>query len=103
MRKYAHIDANQPSIILALVEMGATVQSLAALGNGAPDLLAGYDGMNFALEVKNPHALRGKKQRLELTPDEKRWHAAWKGQINVVTSPEEAVQLVLHLRKAARG
>lgn len=103
MRKYAHVDANHKDVSAGLEKMGASVLSMAPLGNGAPDLLAGYDGMNFALEVKNPKAARGKKQGLALTDDEKRFHEQWKGQVHVVTSPEEAVQLVLKLRKDARG
>jgi hypothetical protein len=41
MRRAAKIDANQPQIVEALRKAGATVHSLAAVGNGIPDLLVG--------------------------------------------------------------
>lgn len=45
-------DANQGSIILALRRCGATVLDLSSVGDGCPDLLIGYHGMDRLLEVK---------------------------------------------------
>jgi hypothetical protein len=46
-------DANQHEIVDALQDVGAFVQSLADVGNGVPDLLVGFRGMWFVLEVKS--------------------------------------------------
>jgi len=95
MRRRAHVDANQDDILRALRSAGITARSLAAMGKGIPDILAGFRGVNVLLEVKNPAAARGTAQALELTVDEKDFHETWAGQVRVVTSPEEAVQAVV--------
>ena len=54
MAKWAESrDGNEKEIIKALVKAGATVQKMTG-GNGRPDLLVGYRGQDFKLEVKNP-------------------------------------------------
>lgn len=92
MRRRAKIDENQPEIVAALRAVpGLTVQSLAAVGHGIPDLLVGYAGRNYLLEVKNP-LLVPSKQRL--TDDERDWHAAWTGQVCTVRTAGEALRAV---------
>ena len=72
----ARIDANHEQVVLALRTAGATVQSLAAVGKGVPDLLVGFQGKTLLMEVKD-----GKKTPSErrLTEDQIRWHGAWNG------------------------
>ena len=94
MRRAANIDGNQPEIVAALRKAGATVQTLAAQGKGVPDLLIGFGGRNILAECKDPNALRGRAQALQLTPDEARWHDAWLGQVTIITSVEEALALL---------
>lgn len=53
MRARPRIDANQPDIVKALRKMGAFVQSLAAVGDGCPDLLVGFRGKTYLIEVKD--------------------------------------------------
>jgi hypothetical protein len=53
MRRAAKVDANQTEIVQALRQIGAVVQSLAAVGNGCPDLLVGYRNRLFLLELKD--------------------------------------------------
>jgi hypothetical protein len=76
MRRAAKIDANQTPVVLALQAAGATVQSLAAVGQGVPDLLVGFQGKTLLMEVKDgqkpPSARR-------LTEDQLKWHGAWRG------------------------
>ena len=48
----AKIDANQEAVVLALRSAGATVQSLAGVGKGTPDLLVGYKGQTLHLKLK---------------------------------------------------
>ena len=95
MRRAAHIDANQPAIVQALLEAGYTVQSLAGVGCGCPDLVVGARRLNVLLEVKNPDKLAG---NAEMDDGQIGWHKRWKGQVCVVHTPEEALRLVeLHL------
>lgn len=85
------IDANQPSIVKSLRQIGATVQSLASVGSGCPDLLVGYRGQNHLFEVKDWKQPPSKRK---LTPDEKKWHQTWNGQVHVVETFDEALKII---------
>ena len=89
MRRAARTDANQTAIVEALRKCGASVQSLAAVGKGVPDLLVGLRSRNYLLEVKDgskPPSAR------KLTPDQEQWHLKWAGQVLTVTSAEDALK-----------
>lgn len=87
MRRAARVDANQAAIVQALRCVGASVQSLAATGQGVPDLLVGRRGANYLLEVKaGPKAKK--------TPAQEEWHARWAGEVLTVRSVEEALRAV---------
>jgi hypothetical protein len=81
MRRAAKIDRNQPELVKALRMIGATVQSMAGIGEGCPDLLVGWQGRNVVLEVKDPLQPPSKRK---LTTDEREWHLRWNGQKAVV-------------------
>ena len=91
MRRAAKVDANQAEIVKALRKIGATVQSLAQIGSGCPDLLCGYRGLNLLLEVKD-----GQKapSRRRLNSEQELWAKYWEGQVSVVESPEEAIAVL---------
>ncbi|MFZ2488967.1 MAG: hypothetical protein WAZ19_12715 [Anaerolineae bacterium] len=91
MRKIARVDANQREIVSTLRAVGATVESLATIGHGLPDLLVGFRAQNYLLEVKDG-AKRASAQRL--TSDEAVWHETWRGQVQVVTSAWEALEVI---------
>jgi hypothetical protein len=80
------IDSNHHDIVEALRAIGATVQSLATIGKGCPDILVGYQGRNYAIEIKT---LSGR-----LTQDEVEWISKWDGHVRVIRSAEEAVKIV---------
>jgi hypothetical protein len=84
--KAAKIDVNQPEIVDALRKAGASVESLARLGKKIPDLLVGFRGKNYLLEVKQP----GKG----LSEGQAEWAAVWRGQSEKVESIKEAFQAV---------
>jgi hypothetical protein len=67
------------------------VQSLAAIGDGCPDLLVAKHGKVLLVEVKDG-ARRPSERRL--TEDEVRWHAAWRAHLAVVVveSAEQALE-----------
>ena len=76
MRRAAKVDANQEQIVETLRAVGATVQTLAAVGKGVPDLLVGYQGKTLLLEVKDG---RRPPSERRLTEDQLVWHGAWRG------------------------
>ena len=80
---------NQATIVEALRAVGATVVSLAPIGKGVPDLLVGFGGGTYLLEVKN-RAGRG----LRLTDDQARWHTGWRGHVAVVSTVAEALGVI---------
>lgn len=89
MRRAAKVDANQAHIVGALIRCGATVQSLAAVGKGVPDLLVGHRGRTLLMEVKDGAKVPSARK---LTEDQAGWHAAWNGRpVVVVESAEQAL------------
>ena len=80
------VDTNHGEIVKALRAVGASVQSLAPLGKGCPDLLVGFRGVNYVLEVKY-----GKGKRNDGQVD---WHTAWRGRVATVSSVDEALAAV---------
>lgn len=91
MRRAARIDENQPEIVQALEAIGCTVDSLAAVGGGVPDLLVGYHGFNLLIEVKNPDK---RPSQRKLTPAQIEWHGAWAGQKSVIETVDQAIAYV---------
>lgn len=90
------VDANQAEIIDALLAQGASVQVLAAVGGGCPDLLVGYCGQDFLLEVKDG-AKEPRKRRLR--PNQAEWHSTWKGRRpRTVESPAQALLAIGAIR-----
>lgn len=90
-RRAAKVDANQPAIVAALRQAGASVAPLHMVGSGFPDLAVGYRGVNHLLEVKDgakPPSAR------KLTPDETEWHATWRGSVRIVSSVPEALAVL---------
>jgi len=91
MRRAAKVDTNQADIVAALRKIGASVQPLHSVGQGCPDLLVGWRGMNTILEIKD-----GKKppSARKLTDDQVIWHEGWRGQVAVVETIEQAILAV---------
>ena len=84
MPKYgASVDLNQQEIIDALRQIGCEVVAIRT----PVDLLIGYRGHNFLIEVKRP----GQKPRTQTQRD---FLKNWKGQVRICSSPEEAIVLV---------
>ena len=100
MRRAAAVDRNQAEIVAALRKVGATVQPLHATGQGCPDLLAGFQGANFLLEVKDWTKPPSKRA---LTPDQVEWHGGWKGQVAIVETVDAALIAIGAIRIHSRG
>ena len=91
MKKYGRKDANQDDLVDALEKAGCSVQSLANMGYGCPDLLVGRAGVNYLLEVKDGSQ---PPSRRKLTSDQFTWTVAWNGQVDVVKDTTEALRAV---------
>lgn len=81
------MDSNQSDIIDALRLCGASVQPLHTIGQGCPDLLVGFRGRNFLLELK-----AGRKSTL--TSDQEKWFDKWHGDVFVVRDAHEAMRVI---------
>jgi hypothetical protein len=88
MRLRARVDRNQAEIVEALEQVNATVLHLHQVGKGCPDILVGYRGRNYLIEIKAPG------HGTDLTEDELAFHISWSGQVDVATSPEEALRVI---------
>ena len=91
MRKAAKTDANHSQVVNALRQIGASVQSLATTGKGCPDLLVGYHGINYLMEVKDGDKVLSKQK---LTIDQEHWHSLWRGSVHIVKSVNEALKIL---------
>lgn len=93
MRQDARKDANQDQIIADLrrSHIGASVAVTHQLGGGFVDIVVGFRGANFLIEIKDgskpPSARR-------LTPDEKDFHMGWQGQIDVANSLDDVLRII---------
>lgn len=92
MRRAARVDENQQSIVKALMKVGCSVQSLAAIGAGVPDLLVGFRRSTYLLEIKDGSKSPSKRK---LTEPQKRWHLGWNGRpVDVVTDVDDALRVI---------
>ena len=96
MRRVAKKDDNHPEIVQALRQIGCTVQDLAVVGDGCPDLLVGYRGRNFVLEVKDGEKVPSARK---LTPEQVVWHHDWRGDARVVETVEQAIRAVTEVKR----
>jgi hypothetical protein len=80
-------DENEKEIVAALESIGCTVYQL----DQPVDLLVGRGATNVLMEIKNPAKPRADRQ---LTPNQRRFFASWKGQVCKVETVEEAIEVV---------
>ena len=91
MRRAARTDRNHAEIVAAFRLFGCSVQSLAAVGAGVPDLLVGWRGKNLLIEVKDGQ--KTKSQR-KLTPAQVKFHWKWYGLISVVECADDVRKIL---------
>ena len=88
----AKIDANHEQVVSALRAAGASVQSLAGVGKGVPDLLVGFQGKTLLMEIKDGRKTPSERR---LTEDQVRWHGAWRGgPLAVVDGVDAALRML---------
>lgn len=89
------VDANQKEIVAVWRKLGASVLMLHMVGHGCGDVLVGLNGINILVEIKDGSQV---PSRQKLTPDEVEFHSSWKGQICVIRSIEDAIDLINCMR-----
>lgn len=75
--------------------LGCSVQHLHTVGKGCPDILIGYRGLNLLVEIKDGSLSPSAKK---LTLDEQGWHDNWLGQVCIVDSIFNAINLVEEIK-----
>ena len=74
-------DANEPEIVEALRAVGASVLLIDDI-----DLIVGFRGVNYLLEVKTATGKLNKKQE--------KFFRGWVGQVNIVRTVDQALALI---------
>jgi Holliday junction resolvase len=94
--KAKRTDANQTEIVQAFRDIGCSVFILSAVGKGCPDILVGYRKFNFLFEIKD-----GKKSKSarKLTECEDKFIEAWKGQVAIINSVDDAIHFITRVNK----
>ena len=91
VRRKAQVDDSQAEIVEGLRKAGVAVAVTSSAGQGFPDIVTGFRGQNYLIEIKD-----GKKppSKRKLTPDQVSFHNQWKGQIAVAKSLTEAFKII---------
>jgi hypothetical protein len=99
-RKYPAVDKNQAEIVRELEKMSQmnrdlgdpsnaiSIVNLSRVGSGVPDLLIGYRGWNYLIEIKNP---KQPERFRKLTPEQEKFHNDYCGHATVAETVEEIV------------
>jgi Holliday junction resolvase len=93
-RPVGHKDSCHDAVVKELRQVGCTVMETHALGDGAPDLVVGYQGVTALVELKNGaryhQTQREKRERLSQQAE---YLAAWRGgPAFVATSTEDVLR-----------
>ena len=89
------VDSNQRAIVEQLRAAGATVVSLAAVGQDCPDLLVGFRRRTYLMEVKRPLGPLGGRSSSRRSDGQRAFALAWRGgPVVTVRSPAEALAAI---------
>lgn len=94
-RRCGRVDKNQARIVSTVRQMGASVYSLADVGNGVPDVLVGIFGISEVWEIKSETG--------KLTEDQVRFHNEFKGSVRIIRSSADAIRRIQELGQMGRG
>jgi len=91
-RRRVSRDRNQQQIVDALRAVGAFVYDAAHIGGGFPDLIVGFRGMVYLMEIKNPKSWYGK---LGMSESQKKFRDAWHdAPISLVENANDALFVI---------
>jgi len=86
-------DRNHAEIINALRKIpNLSVFSTHEVGKGFPDIVIGYKGINYLIEIKDGNKPPSARK---LTDAEVKFHNDWRGQIKIVNNLDEVLNLLL--------
>ena len=91
MRRRPRVDANQQEIVKALRKAGVGVLLLSAEGSGCPDILCATAERSWLMEIKTG--------RGSLTLDQGKFFASWPGEIQLVSSVDDALATIRRRKK----
>ena len=94
MRYARRVDTNQAEIVQALRQIGAHVRDTSQVGDGFPDLVVSWRGVNILVEIKwlRPTSEGGRHGESE---GQRIARETWPGPWIVVTSPMDAVEQLI--------
>jgi len=92
------VDDNQTDIVKTFRSIGFSVLILSDVGKGCPDILVGFRGVNYLVEIKDG-AKSPSKQRLTSHEDE--FHQSWRGQVIIIRSINEVLKFVSTITRPA--
>lgn len=92
-------DSNESQIVAALLAIGASVELL----DEPCDLVVGYRGKNFLLEVKLPLGPKGGNSHSRLNDKQKDFFHTWRGQRCVVRNSSDALLAIGATRMTEEG
>lgn len=96
----AHIDDSQKLLVPFLRAHGASFQSTATLGRGAPDGVLGYCGSDCWVEFKTDQDDRQKQKGR--TPRQLEWAIQWRGAEVVVLRTEDDCRALMDRMRSRR-
>jgi hypothetical protein len=86
------IDENQPALVKQLRQIpGLKVAHTHTIGDGFPDIVVSFRGVNYMFEIKDPSK---SPSRRKLTEDEEKFHNEWTGQIAVVETVTDVLKVI---------
>jgi hypothetical protein len=86
-------DSNHAEIIKALRKIpNLSVFSTHEVGKGFPDIVIGYKGVNYLIEIKDGNKPPSARK---LTDSEVKFHHDWRGQIKIVNNFDELFNILI--------
>jgi hypothetical protein len=67
-----------------LKKLGYSVCHIHQIGKGCPDIMVGWGGVTYLVEIKNDGG--------KLTPDEEAWHKNWRGDVIIAYNTEDIIK-----------
>ena len=87
----ANTDKNQKMLVAHARTLGASVAVTSGVHKGFVDVVIGYQGKNYMVEIKNDKQPPSKQR---LTDHQVKFHDEWNGQICVVKNVDELEELL---------
>lgn len=90
--RICRVDANQKDIVKGLRKRGVSVTPTHIVGDGFVDLVCGWQGRNYLLEIKDGNKVPSARV---LTEKEAKWHRSWCGEAHIVETLEQALEVIM--------